>query len=303
MVRLPPQKEHVVSLRSGNGGGGAWDGVKLLGRSIRDSTKKEPFSASRSQDSSPNSTSTTEMPHVVIQYFDIIRWQLSLGLAQHGHSMLPKDSFTDRVRNLPRFQDYDYYLPLFIGFGFVGLIYGGLHCVAWNAPFTTSIERILWRISSITIAATGVLVACVFSWTKFPPFWQEPVRTYEGIGGFSANVLFNNNVVLWCTGVELSNMLGSFVTRQPLYKNHRLVEVLCGTALWLLRFPCILLFYLTIFLLYLLKVLFDISTVLFGVLYVLARIYLVVISFINLAHLPNSAYQLPQWSRYVPHIG
>ncbi|KAK4108127.1 hypothetical protein N656DRAFT_784667 [Canariomyces notabilis] len=39
------------------------------------------------------------------------------------------------------------------------------------------------------------------------------------------------------------------------------------------------------------------------VLYVLARVYLVVECFINLVHLPESAYKLPEWSQYVPHIG
>ncbi|KAH7632050.1 hypothetical protein B0T09DRAFT_336892 [Sordaria sp. MPI-SDFR-AT-0083] len=38
-----------------------------------------------------------------------------------------------------------------------------------------------------------------------------------------------------------------------------------------------------------LKLSFDIAIVLFGILYALARIYLVVISFINLAHLSDSA--------------
>lgn len=306
LVRLRPRKERVVILRSDNGGEGDWDGVRLLGRSIRNSTKKGPLSAFRSPDSSPNYKSTTEMPRIVIQYSDIIRWQLSLGLGQYDLFMPPKDSLTDRVRNLPRFQDYDNYLTLFIGFGFVGLIYGGLHCVAWNAPFTTSIERILWRISSITIAVTGVLVACVFSWTRFPPFWQEPTELFNDIYEFVGTTFAKPNfeeILLLCTGAKLALMPQNFIKRQPIYQNNRLVKVLCETAYWTLILPCIFLIGLIIFLIYLFKVLLDIFTILFMVLYVLARIYLVVISFINLAHLPDSAYQLPQWSRYVPHIG
>lgn len=36
--------------------------------------------------------------------------------------------------------------------------------------------------------------------------------------------------------------------------------------------------------------------------YLFSRVYLVVECFKNLAHLPASAYQVPQWSTYVPHI-
>lgn len=37
-------------------------------------------------------------------------------------------------------------------------------------------------------------------------------------------------------------------------------------------------------------------------LYVVARAFLVVECFINLAHLPDSAFLAPQWSQYFPHI-
>ncbi|KAK3494448.1 uncharacterized protein B0T23DRAFT_108572 [Neurospora hispaniola] len=311
MVRSRPQEEHVFTLGSGSGGEGVWDGVKLTGQSIRDSTKKGPFSAFRSPDSSPYSTSTNEMTRIVIQYSDIIRWQLALKYAQSHRTILAqhmyidglKDTFTDRVRNLPRFQDYENYFELFIGFGFVALIYGGLHCVAWNAPFTTSVERILWRISSITIAATGILVACVFSWTKFPPFWQKPIGTVFDILSVLESMNYYYDIYHWCSGCKVSHGLLAFFLQQPSYENNKLVRILCHMAVWLVHSPGFLLIGLITFLIYLFKALLDIFTILFMVLYVLARMYLVVISFINLAHLPDSAYQLPQWSRYVPHIG
>jgi hypothetical protein len=37
-------------------------------------------------------------------------------------------------------------------------------------------------------------------------------------------------------------------------------------------------------------------------LYISARVYLVVQSFISLAHLPNSIFVEPSWSRYWPHL-
>jgi len=35
------------------------------------------------------------------------------------------------------------------------LLYGGLHLVAWNAPFQTRTQKLLWRISAICIAGAG----------------------------------------------------------------------------------------------------------------------------------------------------
>ncbi|KAK0647995.1 hypothetical protein B0T16DRAFT_407565 [Cercophora newfieldiana] len=54
---------------------------------------------------------------------------------------------------------------------------------------------------------------------------------------------------------------------------------------------------------FLLKLGFDLVVPVLVALYLLARVYLVVESFINLSHLPKSAYEMPAWSLYVPHIG
>ncbi|THZ06595.1 hypothetical protein D6C93_01402 [Aureobasidium pullulans] len=37
----------------------------------------------------------------------------------------------------------------------VALVYGGLHLLAWNAPFNTRVEGILWKISGISVASIG----------------------------------------------------------------------------------------------------------------------------------------------------
>lgn len=295
-----------------------WEGIKLLGQDIRDSTIGKRFSAFLSRYLSPNSITTAQIPCVSIQYSDIIRWQLALEYGPDLSSRLPTDVFTNRVGNLPRFRDYDKYLTPFIGFAIVGFIYGGLHCVAWNAPFTTNIERILWRISSIAIAGTGILVASLFSWTKFPPFWQDPVSVFEDMVELTKDVLGNRYIVyiVSCTGYKwLGNLWGGIVAflcnqiSRFRGKVHRCILVSGDTQFlkYMLVLPFeawdVFLVYSISVLLYLFKVLFDISLIPLAVLYVLARAYLVGISFYNLVHLPDSAYQLPQWSRYVPHIG
>lgn len=48
---------------------------------------------------------------------------------------------------------------------------------------------------------------------------------------------------------------------------------------------------------------FTILLVGFGVLFLFARVYLIVECFLNLTHLPSSAYQDPSWTQYFPHIG
>ncbi|MCJ1271368.1 hypothetical protein MMC22_011268 [Lobaria immixta] len=50
-------------------------------------------------------------------------------------------------------------LPIAIGFVAVGLIYGGLHALAWFAHFVSPTEQLLWRISACMVM--GGLPACL----------------------------------------------------------------------------------------------------------------------------------------------
>ncbi|KAL8826714.1 MAG: hypothetical protein Q9170_007301 [Blastenia crenularia] len=43
------------------------------------------------------------------------------------------------------------------GFAVAGALYGGLHLVAWNAPFPSSVERLLWRIAATSVTCTGLV--------------------------------------------------------------------------------------------------------------------------------------------------
>lgn len=46
----------------------------------------------------------------------------------------------------------------------VALVYGGLHLVAWNAPFNTRIEGILLKISGISVASIGPVSIVYTGW-------------------------------------------------------------------------------------------------------------------------------------------
>lgn len=117
------------------------------------------------------------------------------------------------------------------------LVYGGLHLLAWNAPFHTPIHGLLWKISGIATASLGVILLLV---------------------------------LIVCLMIDF------------VQANHgrRVVWLVCfATALLFLELLCITL------------------------LFVFARVYLVVESFLSLAYLPDSALTTPIFSLYFPHIG
>jgi hypothetical protein len=41
----------------------------------------------------------------------------------------------------------------------------------------------------------------------------------------------------------------------------------------------------------------------YSVAYIVARVYIVVESFLDLAYLPEGVYNTPKWSNYLPHFG
>lgn len=54
------------------------------------------------------------------------------------------------------------YTWTFFAFALAGVLYGGLHLLAWNAPFASATQNILWRVSGIVIAASGPVVVAYF---------------------------------------------------------------------------------------------------------------------------------------------
>lgn len=49
-----------------------------------------------------------------------------------------------------------------MAFGVAGLVYGGLHLLAWDARFASSAENVLWRCSGAVVASTGfVIIGCL----------------------------------------------------------------------------------------------------------------------------------------------
>jgi hypothetical protein len=114
-----------------------------------------------------------------------------------------------------------------------GFLYGGVHLAAWHTPFKTKIEENLWKISAVSLAASGPLGVCVIFISRS---WKIE-REYD---------------------MSLSRFL----------------------------LTCLLMFILPVA----------------GVVYVVARVYLIAESFINLTYLEQSIFVVPNWLQYFPHI-
>lgn len=147
-------------------------------------------------------------------------------------------------------------------------LYGGLHAIAWNSSFPTSIEQMLWRASSLTVALSGFGLilfsyACSFTWASL-----KMVKHAEG------TVLIQK---LWHRWRGNRNSAGSTEagSEDDSIEDSNEDFVLLVAMLFV---PC------------------------WAIWYVFCRAFLVVESFINLAHLSEATLKLPNWSQYVPHI-
>ena len=135
-----------------------------------------------------------------------------------------------------------------------GFVYGGLHALAWNAPFRSPAEQALWRLASVAIMAYGpvfLLVWCVFNylWTPEDRITSDFHETWRFFGYLISGRISTNTYVM----------------------NRAIV-------------PTVLLS-------------------LFNILFLLARCYLVVESFVSLFQAVPGIFRTPEWARYFPHVG
>jgi hypothetical protein len=64
----------------------------------------------------------------------------------------------------------------FIGFSVAGILYGGLHLLAWTAPFHSRTHAVLWRVTAVNIAASGVYCAAIWVNCRFERLWDRRKR-------------------------------------------------------------------------------------------------------------------------------
>jgi hypothetical protein len=225
-------------------------------------------------------------PHIIVPYLDLWRWTLAVGVTEE----VPPNSLADRTRNFPRFDQPLKQWPLYLGFGILGLVYGGLHCAAWDAPFPTDLERVLWRVSSVAVTSTGALIALGFTWALSPPFWWAGRQALGDVSDLLEWVFMKIGPG-WVKAIVEGGR--GKIYELPL---RRRIFVLPGMV------AAVLIGLIAAVLAVTLRCLFDLVITASILFYTVARVYLVVECFINVAHLPDGAYQVPRWAQYVPHI-
>lgn len=89
----------------------------------------------------------------------------------------------------------------YIGLAMAGALYGGMHLLAWNAPFASRSEELLWRISGLLLMTSGPVILLLYvprNWFRrgIEEWANEPLANSEH--------LFLRLVVLgfriWVTG-------------------------------------------------------------------------------------------------------
>jgi hypothetical protein len=82
----------------------------------------------------------------------------------------------DSAENLPTrftfanlFKYFTEDITFMVAFTLAGFFNGGMHLAAWNAPFATSAQRLLWQISAISITSTGPAFLLILFMLHFGP--------------------------------------------------------------------------------------------------------------------------------------
>lgn len=193
-----------------------------------------------------------------------------------------------RTRNWPRFETSD---PLRL-FSFFSLsaLYGGLHCLAWNAHFPSPAERVMWRASSIVLlTAAFPALASVFLYTS-GPYLKDELDADRSEKELPALPLLERPrwYIIAVTG-SIKSAARAFRHREL---RSRLVYI--SKAYFSPRG-----------ILYKLINALLVATITLSMALILAaRTYLIVECFIQLAHLPpGPIFTVPNWAAYFPHLG
>ena len=120
-----------------------------------------------------------------------------------------------------------------IGFLLAGLFYGAVHLLVWNRPFRNETEKLLWRISNLTILLSGTPLVVLVCYCSLP---------------------------------------GEILERLP-KQVQSAVDTMGISFFWA-----------------------------FSLFYISCRLFIIVECFLDVFHLPDSAFEVPQWSQYFPHV-
>lgn len=131
---------------------------------------------------------------ITLSPIDVRRWTLAAELfretaAETGRGYTQwlehNGSVADKIRNMPPLDLNPYTGSMFwneTNFSEVavlnaaGILYGGLHALAWTAPFSSTAQRLLWRISSAYVMCFGIFITVTVLSTYYEP--GTPHRMY-----------------------------------------------------------------------------------------------------------------------------
>jgi len=104
---------------------------------------------------------------------------------------------------------YDYIVM--IGCAFGGMLFGAIHCLAWDFPFPKTIESILWRVSSVLTTALPLLTLLYFKSARYVRYILKKFlwRYKEGAARNAFDIL----------------VIGLFITPYVLARMFLLVEI------------------------------------------------------------------------------
>ena len=132
-----------------------------------------------------------EHEDIVLEQEDVWRWKLAEDLLTED-SLRRSDNdwqatITDRSKNWPSIdidpKNIDW--SLFLAFNVSGIMYGGLHVLAWNAKFATGLQNLLWQFASMIVitfvpASTVVVLAekLMFTLVKAKTVGHKPTEGF-----------------------------------------------------------------------------------------------------------------------------
>lgn len=228
-------------------------------------------------------------PPMTLDQIDIERWKLASSFMQAYHDFRDTPGCFHALEHRTPNWEFPAFIATeneWLAWGILllsSLVYGGLHLLAWNVPFRTSAQQILWRISAAVVTGYGFLVASHSLLIKLDS---------KDLGGD--------------TRIRTHNILGTFDSESPWVDRWSFFKSLVRNValiLGLRRRPYVFLAWPATFL-YVFIFAMSSVTVLFGALvYVASRAFLVVECFISLFNSPADLYKQPSWAPYFPHIG
>ncbi|KAL8949030.1 MAG: hypothetical protein Q9222_004826 [Ikaeria aurantiellina] len=143
-----------------------------------------------------------------------------------------------------------------------GLMYGGLHLALWNSTFPSFAERLLWRVSGIVLFAVPVLMSLIVAHRML----YGRVFARDCALQVPDQLAMDQNAA--CSeSTSPASPVVRVSTREIIF-----INALYGFS------------------------------ALVGILYIFARVYVIVESFISLRHVPVGVYSDVGWSKYIPHL-